>query len=250
MLTLRYGPHPAQRVEVRPGTRPAVALIHGGYWRARHGLDLMDPIAADLQERGHEVWNLEYRRVDDPADPRPEDAGGGWPETHDDVLAGLRHLAGVRGTGLEQVVVVGHSVGGQLALLACGSLGTAGAVALAPVTDLVATAIEGLGEDAARGFLGAMPDERPEAYAAGSPLHQLPLGPPQLLLHGDADQRVPLAHTERYAAAASAAGDPVELRVLPDVDHFEVIDPAAEHWPYVVAWIDAQGRSRERDDSS
>lgn len=242
MLTLGYGQHPAQRVEVRPGPRPAVALMHGGYWRARHGLDLMDPLAGDLEERGHEVWNIEYRRVDDPADPRPDAAGGGWPQTYDDVLAALTHLARERDVGLEEVVVVGHSVGGQLALLSCGSLGMAGVVALAPVTDLVATADEGLGEDAVRNFLGALPQDRPDAYAAGSPLRRLPLGRPQLLVHGDADQRVPLAHTERYAAAAAAAGDEVELRVLPAVDHFEVIDPAAEHWPYVVAWIKTQGR--------
>ncbi len=203
----------------------------------------MDPLAEDLEERGHEVWNVEYRRVDDPADPRPDAAGGGWPQTYDDVLAALGHLARVRGVGLEEVVVVGHSVGGQLALLACGSLGMAGVVALAPVTDLVATAVEGLGGGAARNFLGALPHDRPDAYAAGSPLRQVPLGRPQLLVHGDADQRVPLAHTERYAAEAVAAGDPVELRVLPAVDHFEVIDPAAEHWPYVVAWIDAESQA-------
>lgn len=239
MSTLAYGRQPAQHVEVRPGRRAPVVLIHGGYWRARHGLDLMDPLAEDLSGRGHEVWNVEYRRVDDPADPRPDASGGGWPQTFDDVVAALEHVARERGAGLDEVVVVGHSVGGQLALLAGSSLPVAGVVALAPVTDLVATAVDGLGEGAAVNFLGAGPDERPDAYAAGSPLRRLPLGRPQLLVHGDADQRVPLAQTQTYAIAAAAAGDEIELRVLAGVDHLGVIDPGAEHWPGVVAWIAA-----------
>jgi dipeptidyl aminopeptidase/acylaminoacyl peptidase len=49
-------------------------------------------------------------------------------------------------------------------------------------------------------------------------------------VHGTSDDRVPLRQSERFVAAARAAGDPAELVVLPEVDHFAVIDPAARAW--------------------
>jgi len=58
-------------------------LIHGGFWRARYGLDLEHSLAADLVARGWTVWNIEYRRIGE---------GGGWPETYDDVCAAISAL--------------------------------------------------------------------------------------------------------------------------------------------------------------
>jgi acetyl esterase/lipase len=43
---------------------PVVVLLHGGFWLSRWNLDLMDPLAADLAQRGMASWNLEYRRAD------------------------------------------------------------------------------------------------------------------------------------------------------------------------------------------
>src|SRR5690348_15215457 len=84
---LSYGPSPAQYGEFWPGGSGSggdgatVVLIHGGYWRERYRLDLMHLLAADLNDRGYAVWNIEYRRMDMP--------GGGWPGTFDDVAAAL-----------------------------------------------------------------------------------------------------------------------------------------------------------------
>jgi dipeptidyl aminopeptidase/acylaminoacyl peptidase len=83
-------------------------------------------------------------------------------------------------------------------------------------------------------FLGAGPDQAPERYRLASPLSRLPLGVPQLLLHGDADPRVPVGQSRAYAAAASAAGDPVELLELAGIDHMTVIDPTSAAWAEVV----------------
>ena len=66
---------------------PVVALVHGGFWRAQYGLDLMDPLADDLVRRGFAVWNIEYRRVGQ--------QGGGWPGTLVDVGAAIDELADV-----------------------------------------------------------------------------------------------------------------------------------------------------------
>ncbi len=69
-LRLRYGPEPLQfgdhYLPESPGPYPTIILIHGGYWHARYGLDLMNDLAEDLAKRGYAAWNIEYRRVGDP----------------------------------------------------------------------------------------------------------------------------------------------------------------------------------------
>src|SRR2546426_10264573 len=71
---LAYGPEPLQFGDLyipnEPGPHPIVILIHGGYWRARYGFDLMNSLAEDLAKRGYAAWNIEYRRVRKPR--------GGW----------------------------------------------------------------------------------------------------------------------------------------------------------------------------
>ena len=241
-----YGPGPDRFGELwrpaGPGPWPVVALLHGGFWRAGRTLELMRPLAADLAGRGYAAWNLEYRRVGQP--------GGGWPGTCEDVAAGLDHLAGLAGRApldLDRLVVAGHSAGGHLALwsaaragLPPGAPGAAPlvtpwlAVSLAGVCDLHAGAADGIGEDAVAGFLGATPDQAPERYRLASPRSRLPLGVRQLLVHGDADTRVPVEQSRAHAAAAAAAGDPVELVELAGVDHLAVIDPASPAWAEVI----------------
>jgi acetyl esterase/lipase len=60
-----YGDHPSQFGELHEGGDDVAVLIHGGFWRARYGLDLERDIAADLVARGWTVWNIEYRRMGD-----------------------------------------------------------------------------------------------------------------------------------------------------------------------------------------
>lgn len=219
METLRYGTEPSQFVELHgtPGGRGTAILLHGGWWRARHDLHQLDPMAADLVAAGWYVANVEYRRIDGDT--------GGWPQTLDDVRAAI---AAVERPAALPTVAIGHSAGGHLALLAGGAL--PGVVALAPITDVPRARTEELGEGAAGLFLtGDDP--------AASPVRQLPIGCPQLVVHGDADVRVPVAHSRDYVAAAKAAGDDVDYVELPGVDHFRLIDPADEPWQSARAWL-------------
>jgi acetyl esterase/lipase len=235
----RYGSHFHQFGDllVPDGDGPfAVAvLVHGGFWREQHTLELADDLARDLVRRGIAAWNIEFRRVG-------EVSGGGWPVTGEDVAAGIDYLAEVDApVDRDRVVAVGHSAGGQLALWAAARpeprVRLAGVVAQAGVLDLREADRLDLGEGATARFLGGHPDEVPDAYADASPIERLPAGVPVLIVHGDADQRVPVEMASAYADAARAAGDEVDLVVRPGDDHFVHLDPASGAWADVTGWL-------------
>ena len=226
---VRYGPHPAHEAELRlpegSGPHPVVLLVHGGFWRARFDRSTLAALAVDLVRRGYATVNVEYRRLG---------VDGGIPETLEDVEAAADTLARWDAPlDRSRVVALGHSAGGHLALWLAGTGKVAAAVSLAGVCDLAGAAEEGLGEGAAVELAGGLPAERPAAYALADPLRRLPTGVAQLLAHGDADDRVPIEQSRRYAQAARAAGDRCELLDFHGVGHFELIDPRGDVWPEV-----------------
>lgn len=211
--------------------RGFVILIHGGYWRAEYDATLMHPLAYDLLARGWAVANIEYRSVGN---------GGGWPITLDDVRAAIQSAKAARPQWCTAgaVISVGHSVGGQLALLTADLVDAV--VGLAPLSDVRRADAEQLDDNAALGFMGAHYADMPDAYDAASPVRQLPLDRPLLVIHGDVDIRVPEAQSADFAAVAVAAGDAVEYRMLPGLGHMDQIDPVAPHWAGSVAWMEHQ----------
>ena len=252
--THAYGPGPAQFLELTlpagEGPAPVVVVVHGGFWRAPYGIELARPLAADLAARGWAAVAVEYRRVG--AGPG---GGGGWPETLEDVAAALDSLPDLPGSGrldLTDVTLVGHSAGGHLAAWAAGRdrlpAGAPGAsprvrvtaaVLQAGVLDLGRAHEQRMGDDAVAQFLGAGPDAAPERYATADPVRLLPTGAAVLCVHGTEDTAVPPEQSDRYAAAATAAGDTVEVVRLPG-DHMVVIDLAGEAWRRVVDWLSAR----------
>jgi len=226
-----YGSDPSQYGELYrpagwqvPGT---VVIIHGGFWRARYDASLGRPLARDLSARGYLAWNLEYRRVG---------AGGGWPGTLDDVAAGLDHLATLD-VDTANVVAIGHSAGGQLAVWAAGRetprVAVTGVIAQAGVLDLATAARQHVGQTAVLDLLDGSPDERPERYAVADPIGHVPLGVPVLCLHSPADDTVPIAQSSAYVAAAAAAGADARLVETPG-DHYTMIDPSTPDWSLVL----------------
>ena len=87
-------------------------------------------------------------------------------------------------------------------------------------------------------FLGGTPEDVPERYAAASPSALLPLETPLLLVHGDADDRVPLSQSRNFADAAREAGDEVEIAEFMGMGHFEVLDPGHESWSRTVDYLE------------
>ena len=213
---------------------PVVAVfIHGGFWRARYGADTIAPLARACAAADPRpwAWNVEYPRVGMP--------GGGWPGTALAVRSAVR--AAVTQAAGRPVVLIGHSAGGHLALWAAREHPVAAAVSLAGVCDLEAGADAGLGNGAVLEFLGADPDA--DVYAAASPIARLPLRRPSLLIHGDADDVVPIVQSRTFHVAAQAAGDTCELHELTGADHFEVIDPCGRAWPVLQARLGALAAS-------
>jgi acetyl esterase/lipase len=232
--TCRYGSGPEQVADLLvpdgDGPHRVAVLLHGGFWRARFTRATMAALAVDLANRGWATWNVEYRRVG---------SGGGVPETLDDVGAALDQLPGAApGLAGDRVVVIGHSAGGQLGLCLATRPSVTAVVSLAGVCDLQTAAREQIGEDATVEFMGGTPSERPGAYSVADPLARLPTGVRVLLVHGDADGRVPVQQSRRYAKAALGAGDSCELLELHGVDHFAVIDPRTPAWAAVVERIE------------
>jgi acetyl esterase/lipase len=244
----RYGDDPSQVAELflpegRGSPHPVVVVVHGGYWRARYDRSLMTELCDDLAQRGLAAWNLEYRRVG---------AGGGWPATFLDVAAGVDALADVPAPlDLARVGGVGHSAGGQLALwaaarptLPCGAPGAAPRVALraavsqAGVLDLRLAATLTPSDEPTRALVGDPEGDSSNVYRLASPRERLPLGIPQLVLHGDRDDTVSIRIAESYATAARAAGDPCELVVLERTGHFEHIDARSDAWRIAREWLE------------
>jgi acetyl esterase/lipase len=232
-LRLHYGPGPQQfgdlRVPGGSGPHPCVIAIHGGFWRARHDLEHLGHLCAALTATGLASWSIEYRRVGEP--------GGGWPGTFHDVAHAARILFAIAprsGIDVDRVIVAGHSAGGHLALWLAGLRGVPGESpihALAGVLDLRRAWRLGLSNLAVEGLLGGSPDQVPDRYAAASPVDLLPLGVPQMLIHGIDDDNVPVEISETYHQIAVAQGDDVSLLKLPGAGHFELIDPQSAQWP-------------------
>ena len=214
---------------------PVAVVIHGGFWKAQYGRKLMHPLCRDLVERGWAAWNLEYRRLG-------RLSGGGWPNTFDDLAAGIDHLRVLQAPlDLSRVVTIGHSAGGHLAALAATRPGPSvmvtAVVSQAGVLDLERAWEWRLSGGVVRRLLGGTPEQQPDRYAAASPAARLPLGVPALLTHGGKDDIVPPAMSEGFHAAARAAGDECELVMLPGEDHFGHLDVANPLWQAVVEWI-------------
>ncbi|HEY6776682.1 MAG TPA: alpha/beta hydrolase [Thermoleophilaceae bacterium] len=247
--TYSYGPRRDQFGELTPpassSSWPVAVLIHGGFWRARYRLRLEDLLVSDLADRGWAVWNLEYRRLG-------IRSRGGWPATFEDVAAGIDQLGTLdEPLDLARVVGIGHSAGGQLALWAAARGGLppeapgadpavrlAGAVAQGGVVDLREAARLRLSRRAAEKLLGGSPVRWPGRYDLASPFERLPLGLPQLLVHGDSDEVVPIALARSYAERAAYAGDPCDLVELAGCGHEEHLDPGSRAWAAVVGWLE------------
>jgi acetyl esterase/lipase len=235
-----YGEDPSQFAELSlPSGTPkgTVVVIHGGFWKAAYGLALGRPLARSLADHGWAAWNIEYRRVGGGVG-----AGGGDPQTLDDVAAAIDALA-AQDVPRDRVLALGHSAGGHLAAWAASRgrferwpvrVGLTGVVSQAGVLDLWSAYAEGLGSGAVAAFLGHPPGpaDRPV-----DPLHQVPLDVPVHCIHAAGDDTVPVTQSRTYVRAATEAGASARLTEVQG-DHFTLIDPQTDAWSRTLAILD------------
>lgn len=202
----------------RPDGEPVAAclLVHGGFWLPMWTRDIMDGLAVDLCRRGLVTLNVEYGRTR---------AGGGWPQSMNDVTTAARWLAGEAGG---QQILLGHSAGGQLALMSASQTNVDLVVSLAGVLDMEATAAGGPGAGPARDFLNGVDPK------VVSPMTAPPIRSPVLVTHGDRDDLVPVTQSRAYARRINDAGGRVEYLELAGEGHFSLLDPDSNAWQLVV----------------
>lgn len=228
-----YGNDPHQfgdlRLPNRNGPHPVVMNIHGGYWRNKYDLLHAGHLCAALTSKGLATWNLEYRRVGD--------EGGGWPGTFADIREGYRFIAQIPkhyGLDWQEVVVMGHSAGGQLALCLAGhDPSVQNVVSLAGVIDLQRAWKLHLSNNAVAEFLGGSPEQVPEHYAEADPMRLGISKAKQWIIHGDADDVVPVDFSRRYYENKKKRRENVHLLEIEKAGHFDLIDPRSVAWSKV-----------------
>jgi pimeloyl-ACP methyl ester carboxylesterase len=170
-----------------------------------------------------------------------------------DIAAGVDHvrsIAKAHHLDLANVVVIGHSAGGHLALWTGtrhkiprdnplyrpDPLKISGVLSLAGVTDMrpaVKLAKQVCGVDATVLLLGGTPEAFPERHRITSPIDMLPNGIPEIVVYGSDDTVFPPEYGFEYVAAAKSKGQNVGLLVIPDASHNELIAPWTKNWPII-----------------
>jgi acetyl esterase/lipase len=230
---LPYGSDPNQFGELRVpktgGPFPVVVNIHGGYWRAKYDLKHAGHLCAGLTAKGLATWNLEFRRVGN--------AGGGWPNTFEDVRRGYHYVSQISqryNLDSSKVLVMGHSAGGQLALCLAGhEPSLKRVISLAGVVDLQQAWELHLSDNAVVAFLGGEPSSVPGHYREADPMQLKISQATQWLIHGASDDTVPPFLSRNYTEQKKKRGENVHYLEISTAGHFDLIDPRSSAWPKV-----------------
>lgn len=257
--TYAYGRHPSQRIDAywrkegpRATPRPAVLILHGGYW-LKGDKSSWKYFARRLTEEGFAVMSANYRLA--PA--------AHWPAQRDDALAAVAFVKkNARRWNVDprRIAVIGASSGGQLATQ-LGVFGTGGAqvrgvVALSPPNNPYLAFQDGAKPSATpsqRRLRRAVVDLVhcvPGAVAdvtsgencwtllddANTTTHVSPGDAPMLLMHATGDF-VPVAQSTGLAGALRAAGVPATVKTVEGDMHAGQLFDDEHTYPTVVAWL-------------
>lgn len=223
-----------------------VILIHGGCWLSVYpGVELMNPMADELRNRGFAVWNLEYRRIGHD--------GGGYPGTFLDIANGadyLKVIAQEYQLDLSNVIVSGHSAGGHLAtwlasrhnitepspLYSRDPISVSGVISLAGINDLERYARYGSSSCGSNTIesLVDLENRGDNAYLDTSPLRLLPIQAPFVEVVAAFDAPVPPFFGYHFVEAMKSRGEDATLVLLPEAGHFEMISPRTDEWKSVL----------------
>lgn len=198
---------------------PAVLLVHGGGWRQGDRTQLRG-YGILLGREGYLCVASEYRLVQESP----------WPAQIEDVRTALRWMrsnATQLGIDPDRIAIEGNSAGAHLALMAAGDQ-QEGAEVAAAVAIYAPTLFAHEGRPRGAVPLAALVDGGGTADVAtqASPLSLVtPAFPPTMLVHGSADELVPLAASLVMYEALAGAGVPTELHLYAEQAHAFDADP-------------------------
>jgi acetyl esterase/lipase len=221
---------PPDRIEAKP----LIVYVHGGGWRGGHTRQSgafadFPAVLAELASRGYVVASVEYRLSGEAP----------FPAALDDVRTAIRFLkANARQYGIDtsRTGIFGGSAGGQLAILeavTCGAAPSGADKSNPTVSDCPQAAVgwygiydfpamPGARENRAEDdYLGCQRGDCPREQldAASAVAHVDANDPPILLLHGEADQTVPVGQSRAMAEKLRAARANVEAEFFPGIGH-------------------------------
>ena len=202
---------------------PVLIFIHGGCWSNEYRISQSYPIATALALNGFHVWSIEYRATGD--------QGGGWPGTYNDIEQALAFISSVEDNYYSErkQVVLGHSAGGHLALLASSNSDRESTVVgLAAITQLVTYANESGGcNSLAISFMNGSPDDIPEQYVLANP--QLPkIATNAYLFVGEIDNIVD---------TNQATNSGLSFEIAPGAGHFDWIHPGTASFNVLLDYL-------------
>lgn len=231
---------------------PCVILIHGGGWSNgdKGGTDKPGS-GADIAslfvplDRSALVWfSINYRLA--PAHR--------WPACLEDVrtaISWVKAHAAEYGGDPGRIALIGHSAGGQLALMAAmtgpGFPEVKAVVGIAPVSDLETdTELRGGLSESLQKLLNRAKEPTRDSMILLrdiSPVNHVSSSvPPVLLIHGDADKTVPIRQSLVLRGKLDDAGVPCELRVIPGGEHrlSKMLTKEPEYASRMISWMNMQ----------
>lgn len=208
----------------RPGAtalQPIVVMIHGGSWSGGSKAQLREANPR-FAAQGYALAAINYRHA--PKWP--------FPAAVDDVFRALDYLkANANELKLDptRIALIGRSAGGQIALSAAYS-GREPNIRAVAAFYAPADLVLGYNEPSRpwvldsrkvlQDYLGGSPLEKPDAYAAASPVNFVNSAtPPTVLIHGVLDPMVWPKQSQVLAAKLAEAGRPHLLLELPWATH-------------------------------
>lgn len=214
-LDIAYGQRPKARLDYFSATGdkcPLYVFIHGGYWQ-RNSKETFAFISQGPCAQGIDVAIVGYTLA-------PQASLAQIVEEIWQALEFLKENADRFGFDPEAIVISGWSAGGHLAALAARHEAVGASLAISGIFDLEPIALSYLNEK-----LRLVDAEISQL----SPLHTLaPDMSPLHLAVGGSELSELQRQSVAYAEAAEAQNCPVSLAVLPDHNHYSILDELAE----------------------
>lgn len=212
------------------GPTPTIVFVHGGGWK-NGDKKSAEKTAAWIVPDGYAVVSVNYRLTD----------VAQWPAQIDDCYAAIRWVrtnAAKYNFDPDNIAAWGTSAGGHLAALigtrpypgdevvssrvqaVCDWFGPTDLLTMPPNMVSQKRTFEQVAQSNGAKLLGAPVPTIPEIASDASALHNVTADDaPTLIMHGSEDPGVPLAQSERFAAALKAAGVPHELHIVDGAGH-------------------------------